>query len=345
MKSNLLQMTLVSSLGLSLAACSLKKDAETMRDATKNIETNSKQLTDRTEDLTHDMREVETAHLRKEAKDLIEAAEGDAQRFAGAALFLVGMEFQKWKGNYSDTSGERLNLFKKALTIFFACTKDWINSTHAINISDDPGYFLNDWVSPTFRSIGAMSAELNIIHPEQISYATNAGTTAESMYTLIVKGLRYKAASNRGEVIPAYAAEVLRREPEAIYILQLRHNFLLAKTLGQLTSFSDNYSQKLLMSMSMTSWSVSKTVNLDTMNAERLLELTTQINEAEETKARLREFGHVPKYNGMILKAWSAMEIKASGGSNAVAEPHLQSVKANFLKAHQHSVNEYKSQK
>ena len=308
MNKNVLHILCVTILGSSFMACSLKKDAETMRDATKNIEKNSKQLTDRTEDLTHDMREVETLHSRKEALGLMDNAQGDADRFAGAALFLLAMEYQKWKGDYSDSSGKREGFFTKAVTIFFAHVKDWINNGRPLNVNDDLLYFVNDAVSPSFRKAGAMSAELDIVHPEQKGRAEAAGVPTVSMYDLILNSLKMRDKAVKGETLPEYTKAVLEWERNAIYLLQLRHNFLVAKAMGCVTAYGDNYIQKILMGFSWTRWLVTNESDLDSVGALEYEKVLTLLKKAEDTKEDLAKLGVKPAYNEMIMKAWNSIE-------------------------------------
>ena len=321
--------------GLVLSACSLKKDADTMRDSTQNIEKNSKQLTYDNNKLSNNMLEVECSKGRTEAMADFEAAKSDSDRFVAASKFLVFMEYQKWMSNSSDTINTRYEYFRRAVDIFFASTMKWINQDKPINCFDDLFYFLNDLTDPTFRNAGAMAAQLDFIHPDQRATAEIQGVPVVSMYDLIVKGLEYKAASERGEEIPAYAKVVLDWEPHAIHFLQLRHNFLVAKAMGKLTAFSDNYTNKVLMSMYMTSWLVQSKVNMSSVSAETYKELNTLLASAEQTKEDLLKLGHKPVYNSLIMSSWKKLDFRYS------QRKYQQSLQDEFIKRRTQSLVGY----
>lgn len=345
MKKNGGQLILAAFLGLTLLpACSLKKDAETMRDATKNIESNSKQLTQDTSRLGHNMREVECQHGRKEAMEMFVSAGGDGDRCVAAATFLAFQEYQKWTGQFSDTLEVRDELLRRAVEIFFASTMSWVNQGRPINMSDNLLYFVNDAFTKDFRNAGAMAMELDFLHPEQTGYAVAAGVPVYTMYDLIVSGLKMEEASNRGEQIPSYAKFVLRWKSQAIYFLQLRHNFLIAKVMGRVSDFSDNYVNKLLMSTWGLRSLVKTDVDLDSLSRESLIEFNELLKKAEDTKEVLRALDSKgrfkPQYNLIIMDSWKALNFKTS-------ENHkfIQNLKDQFMKARQLSLAEYNTKR
>lgn len=289
------------SMGFLFSGCSIKKEFDGMRDSTKNIEKNAAGL-------GHDMREVEASHSRAAALKMMNEAHGDADRFAGATKFFSAMEHQKWKGDINDTVEIRLIFFERAVKVFFAATKDWLNYGRPLNLTDDFFYFVNDVFSGDFRKAGAMSVEMDLIHVEQEKRMKAMGADAISLYDLIVWGLLSEDAAARGEAIEAYAAQVLTWKPYALYYLQLRHNFLLGKAMGKITPYSDNFLQKLLMSTGLTRWMTTKTVDLDGLSVLQLNEVQKLMASAEKTKADLLRLGHEPIYNSMILNAWGAIE-------------------------------------
>lgn len=282
------------------SGCQIKEEMDTMRESTEAIEKNAAGL-------GHDMREVEASNSRTAGLLMMNQATGDAGRFAGATKFVTAMEFQKWHGDKHDTIEIRLLFFERAIKVLFAATKDWMNYGLPLNWTDDPGYFLAEAYSADFRKLGAIAAELGFIHPEQELRAGKANVSTVSLYDLLVSGLNYEKNAARGEAIPNYAVEVLKWKPFAIYYLQLRHNFLLGKTLGQLTPYSDNFLQKVLMTTSATRWMVTSHVNLDQLSQFQFEEAKHNLDAVEKTKKDLIALGHKPVYNTMILRAWNSL--------------------------------------
>lgn len=338
MNKYVLHFASVSILGLGFTACSLKKDAETMRDATKNIETNSKQLTTENNRLSKNMRQVECENGRNAAIEAMSAAEGDSQRFKAAAKFMVFNEFQKWTGDYGDSVELREDYLEQAVKIFFPTVMSWINRNTPINIEDDPIYFANDAFGKDFRKAGAMAAEMDYTLDEQKQFASAAGVPVHSMYSLIVSGLSMRGAKARGEAIPKYATWVIKWKVDAVYLLQLRHNFLIAKVLGLVSNFSDNYVNKILMSTWATRWLLKTDVDLDAIDDEALEEYTELLNKAEETRADLLRLGFKPQYNSVIMDSWKSLNFKTSQRQQQFTE----TLKSNLIKAREKSLAEYK---
>lgn len=292
-------------LGFLTTACSVKSEFDEMREATKKIEKNAGGL-------GHDMRELEASNTRTAALKMMNEAQGDADRFAGAAKFFSAMEMQKWKGDSHDDAELRLIFFERAVRVFFAATKDWLNYGRPINFTDDVFYFLNDAAnSSNFRKAGAMAAEMDLIHAEYEKRMREMNADAISLYDLVVWGLLSEKAVDAGEPAEAYVIQVLKWKPYAIYYLQLRHNFLIGKLMGKITPYSDNFLQKLLMSTSLTRWMTSKTVDLDALSGVQLQEAKELMSLAEKTKADLLRIGLEPAYNSMILNAWQAIEFSS----------------------------------
>ena len=305
MNKNIFKLVLgFVALGALTSGCSVKKEFDELRESTKRIEKNAGGL-------GHDMREVEASHSRTAALKMMNEAQGDADRFAGATKFFSAMEFQKWKADGNDNVEVRLMFFERAVKVFFAATKDWLNYGRPLNLGDDPFYFVNDVLSSDFRKAGAMAAEMDLVHIEQAKRMAEMGSDPISLYDLIVWGLLSEKAVDKGESVDAYVVQVLTWKPYALYYLQLRHNFLIGKVMGKITPYSDNFLQKLLMSTSFTRWMTTKTVDLDTLSKVQLDEVKKLLTAVEVTKADLQRIGQEPVYNSMILSAWQSIEFKS----------------------------------
>ena len=118
------------------------------------------------------------------------------------------------------------------------------------------------------------------------------------MLDMINEGLKFKAARERGETVPIFATKVLQREQQAIYLLQLRQNFLPMVVLGLATDFDEGI------------WAMGKhiffnwTLDLRQANVAQLEEWSKYLWQAQTTRKSLTELGHAILTNPWIKRAY-----------------------------------------
>ncbi len=312
---------------LLLSACGLKDDAEKMKDSTERIRENSEDMKRDSSEIkantermnsTSDVIQKYSRHLAKRTDDLENEltnkesyamtlanldylfGKGEIQRgqeahlsvdsdlllFASAAM--QSMYFQYWKGDFNEGIEVLDRRIELAADILF---------TRAVK--HIPRDFQVDSLNPnrSFKAIASLGARMQDVRPEFTEHLVRAGLEPFSFYDLVITALENRNQTSRSERLPRSIAKILHWKQEAIYMLQLRHNYLPMVVVGRMTDIMErNIIGKFWML-----W-FKQNVDLHLYDVEQLREWTKWLRQALQTRLHLREVGIEPEYNWSIHK-------------------------------------------
>lgn len=244
-------ITILLSLSLAflMSACSVKKDMDHMRESTDEVKEATKEMKkmngvvrDRIEDSYHGGREdVGMNMLRDSFNEVLKGGDKDVVRkLEYSYVYFGSFEFQHWQGDFEDTQRRREYLMSKAIELFFAEIDDLIEDSHPVSILNIMSDAYQNWLV-----LSVMSLAMDKIHPNQEFLSEKLGFKKYSVLSMLEEGLARKAEAEAGKPVPEFVRFVLEREQEAIYMLQLRHNFVPLLVLGNMTDFEEGLFPKL----------------------------------------------------------------------------------------------------
>jgi hypothetical protein len=230
----------VLALSLSVIGCSMSDDVKEATETSKQMNhkmdgmaTDTTVMKDTTSYLVNEGRK-DLGFLRPDERynDVLSAG-GDTAKILEATALARSFAFQQW-GKPGDTIPQREIQMAEAIRLLLYRFEPLIDHNYSPDTSflTLPSVPSNEW-----RSAASMAVTLDEIDPDQQAAALKAGFPAESLYSLIVKGLQYKQKSAYTENIPFYAQQVLTLEKEAVLLLQLRHNYFLAMVMSRFSDY------------------------------------------------------------------------------------------------------------
>lgn len=300
-------LLLLPCLALVLSACEIKKDAKSMLKTTRRVEDSSRHLEKRMDDMNGDLSfkesdDVLTARLEKlfaerDADNVGASAtvfnyffglNDESDLFKTAEVAVRAMYYQYWKGDYSHNIAELDS--RMALTA---------RSVLATLVKHTPRDGDVDVLRPgqSFRGIGALGSAMEIVNPQFHQALAKNNLPDSVFYDTFILALRNRFAASRTEQYPLAIKEILRREPEAVYLLQLRHNTLPMIVVARMTDFQERGDARRLWMMI-----TGQNVNLNLVNPESLLEWTEWLEQAIKTRADLKSVGIEPLYNQTLRR-------------------------------------------
>lgn len=281
-----------------LTACSLKKTADNMENSTKNIEEYSRQLAERTEELMTGMRKVESQNVLTAAREALLASKGTTLKIQKATVFFAAFEFQEWTGKYTDTPEKLDELYSLAVKLFFTSVDDLIEDSLPVNPLKP-----ND----TWMSVASLAVTMGYEDVKQKTSMEPYGFETVSMYKLITKALEMEPLVDQGIAVPKYVERVLEWKQEAIYMLQLRHNYFPAMVLARSTPFEESF----LFQVKQNYWG--STQDLAKFSTPQLREWTGWLNEGLETQVELLKLGIALEFTDCIQSSFKNLHFTLNG--------------------------------
>jgi hypothetical protein len=296
-----------------LSACSAMKDADQIKSTSEDIKTQSVHLAKRTNDLEAELSQKEsyvtflgqmallfgeqpaagvewgdyvTDPLSPFSGEKSLNSESDLILYSGAAV--NAMAFQLWKGDYDeDISDLDTRFMFAAQVLFLKCLK------HI------PRDFNVDVYSPdrSYKGLASLGTNLEQTNVRYGAVVKSKGLPQLSFYDLMIMALRDRNSAQPNKLLPKATDMILQFQREAIYILQLRHNYFPMVVMSRMTKFPDLWAPgRWLM---MHGWSSEDSIDLDErqIGDHELKEWTDFLNSATETRKTLRSIGITPEYN------------------------------------------------
>ncbi len=288
-----------------MSACSLKKTAEDTAKTTKEMNETTKDLKDLTLSLGSNVTYKEShatmvIHLDRLFQETAAHHKGVADSvwqfffgkneepdlFADAAFTILAMHFQFWEGQYDQDINELDKRLELGAELLFDRLFKHIPRNPKVDVARP---------DLSYRGMAALGAKMDEVDRRYERGLVRRGLPHMTFYDYVVQALRNRDALARSEALPRAAAKILQWEPEAVYLLQLRHNILPVMVLARLTDFQDRKDMRRLWMW----WSGQK-VDLSKINPEQLKEWTLWLKKAKQTRKDLREIGIEPQYNSMF---------------------------------------------
>ncbi len=313
----------------------MKKTTEEMNDTSRDINVQSHDLAKNTHFLRNDLTAKESCDKVQASLDNLFGRDSDgvdslnrseSNMLVSAKTTVLAMLNQFWRGEYADLEIASLDeRFALHLELVFARSVEHIPRTFAV----DPGGLMPP--DGAYKAIASLGVFMDLLSVELASTLKSRELPRLSMYDVIVEALRNRGQSERTELLPKSAAMVLRFKREAIYLLQLRHNYLPMVVLGRMTDFQDrNVASRasVLMFGLSQDLGVSEARSSTSVDDEQLKEWIGYLESALQTRQALQEMGIAPEYNSQMMSIvqkvdFGQRQLLASSATNVTPREQL----------------------
>lgn len=322
-----------------LVHCSAIDDVKDTKKTTDELNKKTGTLLDTTTDL-RDKSKKDVSNERIDARlDDLGKAKNDMTRIIKATELCKSFVFQQWSGTGTETSAEsKMRLYKDAMFGLLPRLAAMINQNYDLNtmnsimpqnappITTPSGILQNASGSASslagapddnWKNLASIAATMDLIEEDQQTAAVKSGVPAESIYSLIVKGLQYKAIYNRDKsLVPAYAVQVLIWEREAVFMLQLRHNYLPMMMMSRMSTYMTSESRE---AMALGKAWMGKPLSADQLdNGAKIEEHGVQwLQSALETQRVLKKLGYPLQFNNVLKTMLSQLNFEVPGEMKA----------------------------
>lgn len=295
-----------------LSGCGALKDAKDMKKTTEEMNKKTDHLQKRTDDMEREFKVGETTEKFTMFMDRLFGENGmgiesrqsgesnpETEMLAEAEKAIRALKFQFWNGDYNESSTETLDRdFEKSALLFFTRIRKYVRLNNDVNIP------LVDGVIPDrgFKGIASLGARMHRVEDGLIKALALRGLPANtSFYEVVMEALRDRDMAVQGGLFPKAKKAVLEWKREAFFTVQLRHNYLPMMVISRVTKFADlgNVGRSAILVNGLRANLNDPDPELKVSNA-LLIETTEWLNQALETRERLRAMGVKPKYNAMM---------------------------------------------
>jgi hypothetical protein len=244
-----------------------------------------------------DLRQGDGVSNRAERLKGMERTNSVEAKISEAGKYFMGFEFQLTKANGNDDQ-EHVDLMKLyAVREFFremTRYQDGFETDPATDDSDQLNLF-------------AFSVAMHEINPNEQVLINHGELPKVSFMSMIEDTLKKKKQIESGEIqAKEWEHELLSHEEDAVYMLQLRANFLGAMTLDRLTGIGD---KRFLGKAKMMFFNYS--VDLKRPNGAQIEDCLRWTNESLRVRALLNSLGYSARMNGKLLKIYGNMELQS----------------------------------
>lgn len=295
---------------LFLASCGVKKDAEEMKKTSEDIRRQtdsvaktsnaileqSLHISKRTNDLESELTFKESyvltlanldylfgkdEKLEEKGPESELSVDPDLLLYASAAM--QSMYFQFWKGDFDEKTSVLDQRLELAADTLFTRSVKHIPRDFGVNVPNP---------DRSYKAIASLGARLEDVRPEFTASLIQVGQKPFSFYDVLIWALAGRDRLKREEMLPKAIAKILHWKQEAIYLLQLRHNYLPIVVVGRMTDLQERGAfWKVAMLV------MGQTVDVNRFDPEQLREWTSWLKQALDTRKQLRAIGIEPEYN------------------------------------------------
>lgn len=323
----LLRLSLIALFGLGLVNCSMPTDVKDTKDTSRNIEKYSKSLDDNSLSLKTDSHYIADGTgkifggARKDLgferpnerfRELMDA-KSDTARIRYATALCTSFEFQQWSGTGDDTVKKKNQMYAKAIRDFFVMFEGVINRNYVVDTAGTLG--IPTPPDDRWKTLAAVAVAMSEIDPDQQAASDANHIDAESIYSLIVKGLGYKSKVNSGNAAPEFAKQVLDWEDEAVFLLQLRHNFFPAMVLSRFSNFGVGGSVE-----QGKDWFLGLNIDLPANSAKIQDQGITWLMASLETEGNLMRLGYGLEFNKGIIETLAGTKFQPPPAAQATPD-------------------------
>jgi hypothetical protein len=341
---------------LVLSSCGVKKDAEEMKRTSEEI----RQQTDSVAKTSNSILE-QSLHISKRTNDLeselvfersyvltlanlndlfgkIEKKNErgpeshlsmDPDLLLYASGTMQSMYFQFWKGDFDEHLAVLDHRLELAADTLFARSNKHIPRSFKVNVpSPDRSY----------KAIASLGARLQDVRPEFTASLLQAGLKPFSFYDVLIWALAARDRVHRDEMLPKAVAKILHWRNEAIYLLQLRHNYLPIVVVGRMTDLQERNDFWKVVTLV-----VGQSVDIRSFDLEQLREWTRWLRQAMDTRAQLRSIGIEPQYNWAMHRMLKAVNFgqKAMLSMERSSLDEVNGIRFEFAEAYQSILEDY----
>lgn len=298
----------------SLVGCGVIRNMDEMHDATVSMNnkmdgTNSavartNDAVERTnlyvETTYFDLRQGNAKTIRYNALEEMERSISPEAKIAAAGVFAMGFEFQLWTGTGPDTASRRDGLYDEAMKELFRTIQNYKELDRPIDVASTDGQMLN---------LEAIAVTLHFVNPSAIpDPRTRRDASLLSLIedTIARREALWSLSTAERARIPDYQKEILDHLEDAVYLLQLRANFLAAMVLGKV---SDIQSAGLIAKAGMLfkGWDA----RLDRLNVTQLDSCKLWLDESMRVRGELSSWGFDPRMYSKLMKIYRNMRTAA----------------------------------
>lgn len=326
--------------------CSVIKDSKDMKKTLNKLNGKGDHIAKRADDLEREMKFKESTAMFAFAMEMLFGENGknggaseswnknpETEMVLFAEMGIRSLMFQFWKGDYYEATPESLDRdFDLAVSMLFTRINKYI-----------PRDMKLDMLMPdrAFKGIASLAARMEQVQPIYVESLRKRGLPDNlSLYEVIALALNDRRLPEQTGLLPKTKAKILQWQPEAMYLMQLRHNYLPMLVLSRMTDFQDRGD----MSRAIMAIRGQKIDLLDEnkVSFEQLREWTYWLNQAASTRARLQQLGIKPVYNpvlGTMLRAPDFADVTQSAtvtaaGGVQVSAARIRAV-SEFSKAYE----------
>jgi hypothetical protein len=249
--------------------------------------------------LYQDLRQGNSLTIRSQRLESMERTDAPEAKISQAGMYIMAFEFQLYK-DYGLDDQTMLDILKlQAAEEIFRELHRYGLGQHIIDASSNNSHLLN---------LSAFAVALHRINPDEELLAAKKKILKTSLLSMIEDTLARKSKIESHEIpaseVKAWETEVLRNEREAVYLLQLRTNFLGGMVLERLTGIQESgiiaKAKMLLRPFG---------VDLSEPNLEQVEEYAEWINEAVRVRDELNAMGYGARLDGKLMKIYSHMNL------------------------------------
>jgi hypothetical protein len=297
-------------LSMAVSACSMKEQLDEMHDATVAVPKKldgMKKTTDDMETTTctmyRSLRQGNSKLSRDQDFEDIVRAEDISGKLAEAAEYMQGFEFQVWAAN-CDSELSRDEVIEQFAKELLAKMQGFTSDRETVGATK---------TSDKMQMLYALAATLHYENALQKNLLKGTEYAALRPLDVLVKGLEFDRARTRGEQeatqIPAYAAVVGKYQKDAVYLLRLRQNFLMAYAyaLADSDSFgnSPNLMNKIVRIVKTDVMNRAWTPKLKNRTSTEIDErITMALDYAMEAHVALAKLGFEPMVDARVAELW-----------------------------------------
>ncbi len=281
-----------------MSGCQVMEDSKAMRKTLEELKAKGDHIAKRADDLEREMKFKESTSMFEKSMAELFGENGyeitETNMLNKAETAMRSMLLQFWKGDFFEYSVESLDAeFQLAMSNNFSRVADYVPRDYDVNV-----------FMPTraYKGIAALAARMEQMQPSFVESLRKRGLPDNlSVYEVVAQALQDRDAVTQTGLLPKTKNEILKWKGEAVYLLQMRHNYLPMMVLSRASSFGGQGNLGRV-----TKSFTGQVVNLNdpdpakSASPAQLKEWTHWLKLAQETRARLRAIGIEPKYNAVF---------------------------------------------
>lgn len=318
--------TLVCTATIFGAGCGVKKQLDEMHDSTVNMNRTTGKLSASTEELDRKtaelydaLRQGDSLSVRRNQLQALLGAKEMPRKISEAGKYFMAFEFQIWSSMGRDKDERREELAALGVREFLKDVHDFIG----VDPKVEPFASGEKDEANRARSLNALATAMHILNPKQEETLREHSVLKPiSVYGMIEEALRagreIESGARLPEEYPQYIREVLAQEKTAVFLMQVRYNFLGVLALGRTVPL-DRMKKAYISSKSKAAGKLidafSKTDLVADMSQHNLVEIrefTSYLQGALRTHALLLEIGETPQMDPALTWMYEALQVKMS---------------------------------